>query len=59
MTITQLLVDLKYGEDLLDSILSGDKDGDSNDKSVEVVNDRGRDNVSTSDGRDIEEYASC
>ena len=55
MTITQLLVDLKYGEDLLDSILSGDKDGDSDSNGINVGE---RDNASISNDRDDNNNAS-
>ena len=50
LTINQLLVDLEYDEDLVDSILSGDKGGHSNGNGADIVGDGDRDDASTSDG---------
>ena len=59
MTIKQLLLDLEYGKDLADSILSGDKNGDNHGNGVNVISDGDRDNASTSDGGNIEDNALC
>ena len=64
MTIKQLVLDLEYGEDLVDSILSRNKDGDydkdsnghSNDNGV---NDGDRDNASTNNGGDNKDDVLC
>ena len=57
--LSRFLLDLEYGEDLVDSILSRDKDGDSNGNDVDVVDDGGRNDTSTNDGGDIEDDALC
>ena len=59
LTITQLLLDLEYGKDLVDSVLSKDKDGDSNVNGANIIDNWDRDNASTGNGRDIKNNASC
>ena len=59
MTTKQLLLDLKYCKDPVDYILSGDKNGDSDDNDADIVDDGDRDDASTNNGGDIEENASC
>ena len=59
LTIKQLLLDLGYVEDLVDSILSGDEDGDSDGDGVDLVGDGDSDDVSTKNSGDIEDDASC
>ena len=59
LTIKQLLLDLGYVEDLVDSILSGDEDRDSDGDGVDLVDDGDSDDVSTKNSGDIEDDASC
>ena len=60
LTIEQLLLDLKCGDDLVYSIMSGDEDGDEGGGSGgDGVNDGDRDNASISNGGDIEDNTSC
>ena len=59
LTIKQLLLDLECGADLVDSILNGHEDGDSDANGVNFVYDRDSDNGSTRNGGDIEDDASC
>ena len=59
LTIKQFLLDLKYGEDMVDYILRGDNDGDEDgDSNGNGIDDRDRDNARTSDGGDNEDDAS-
>ena len=51
-----VLLDLEYGEDLVDSILSGDGDEDGN-SDINGVDDGDRDDASTSDNGDNAEDA--
>ena len=50
LTIRQFLLDLEYDEDLVDSIVSGDEEGDSNDNGIDG-GDRG--DASIIDGGDM------
>ena len=59
LTITQLLLDLKYGKDVVDYILSRDRDRDSNGNGANTVDDEDRGNQSTCHGGDIEDNALC
>ena len=59
LTIKQFLLDLEYCEDLVDSILSGDENGDSDDNGADIVDEGDRDDASTNDGGDIEDDALC
>ena len=56
LTIKQFLLDLEYGEDLVDYILSGDDDGDRDGNGID---DGDRENASISDGGDNDDDASC
>ena len=56
LTIKQLLSDLEYGDDLVQSILSRDKDGDSNGNGI---NDGDRAGTSASNSRDNKNDSSC
>ena len=59
LTIKQFLLDLKYGKDLIDSILSGDEDRNKDRDSINNgVNDGDRDDASTSDKRDKQDNTS-
>ena len=59
MIIKQILLDLGYGKDIVDSILSGEEDRDSNGNGVDVVDDEDRGDASTSDDGDTEDDTSC
>ena len=59
LTIKQLLLDLEYGKDLVDYIMSRDEDGDSNGSGANIVNDRDRDNASTNNGGDNKDDVLC
>jgi hypothetical protein len=56
LTTKQFLLDLEYGEDLVDYILSGDNDGDRDGNGID---DGDRDDASISDGGDNDDDASC
>ena len=59
MVIKQFLVNLEYDKDQVDYIMSWDKVGDSNGNGANIVDDRDRDNESTSDDGDIEDDNLC
>ena len=59
LIITQLLLDLEYGEYLVDYILGGDYTGDSDGNDADIVNGGDRDDASTHDSGDIKDDASC
>ena len=59
LPVKQLLLDLEYCEDLVDSILSGDEDRDSDGNDADIIDDGDRDDVSTSDDGDIEDDILC
>ena len=61
LMIKHLLFDLRYDKDLVDYILAGDKEGGIDGNGVNIVDDRDRDDISTSkrDCGDIEEDVLC
>ena len=59
LTIKQLLLDIAYDKDLVDYILSGDENGDSDNNVANIVDGGNRDDASTNDNGDINDEVLC